>query len=319
MNPIRRHETKELACWRKGLFDDKVVYAIIKSGPFSRLKDISFLGAIDYLSDRGATDAFGRSRAAHSLDVAAITSYVASKRDYNADRSRHLVVAALLHDIGHAPLSHSAEPVFKERFGLGHHEQGERLIEGDIPGSQAFSRYLRRYFDKVYLKALISGSAPDEEGGDLFSCPVNVDTIDGIWRSASLYQRGPSAFDRLSVARAAYLDGHDDDTLDNFWHLKGHVYNTLIHSRKGLLADNLSQRYLASQSSDLSEHWLYEDELAWKTRFKPLFETLLRVSDVPSDDLSGSIDYTAREYVVSPAHKGFERYRVNKKSAQISV
>ena len=319
MNLTRRHEEQDLACWRKGLFDDEAVCAVINSRPFSRLQRISFLGAIDYLGDLGAINAYDRSRAAHSLDVAAITSFVATGRGYGAEQRRHLVVAALLHDIGHAPLSHSAEPVFKKRFGLGHHEQGERLIDGDIPDSREFSRYLRQHFDTVFLKHLINGSAADEEGGDLFACPVNVDTIDGIWRSASLYQLETSAFDRLAVARAAYLDANDHGTLDNFWHLKGHIYDTLIHSREGLLADCLSQRYLALRSSDLTEDWLYEDEPTWKVRFESLFDSLHNVSGASSGELPGSIDYIAREYVVSTEHKGFGRYRVNKKKAQISV
>lgn len=319
MNLTRRHEEQDLACWRKGLSDDEAVCAVIASRPFSRLQRISFLGAIDYLGDQGAINAYDRSRAAHSLDVAAITSFVATGRGYGAEQRRHLVVAALLHDIGHAPLSHSAEPVFKQHFGLGHHEQGERLIDGDIPGSQEFSRYLRRHFDTGLLKRLISGLAAEEEGGDLFSSPVNVDTIDGIWRSASLYQRGASAFDRLAVARAAYLEGDNHDTLDDFWRLKGHVYNTLIHSREGLLADNLSQRYLAVRHNDLSEDWLYEDEPTWKARFESLFDTLHNVSGGSSGELPCSIDYIAREYVVSTEHKGFGRYRVNKKKAQIFV
>src|SRR5690606_15496075 len=100
-----------------------------------------------------------RSRAEHSLNVAALASFVSQHRGYDEDLRRHLVIAGLLHDIGHPPLSHSVEPYLKKRFGYGHHEMGEMLITGRHKAGLSLKKTLIRAVDTGFIGDLIDGKA----------------------------------------------------------------------------------------------------------------------------------------------------------------
>src|SRR5690606_14460996 len=119
----------------------------------------------------------------HSLAVACLVDQVVAERAYDRDTRDHLLAAALLHDIGHMPLSHSAEGAMRAHLSVDHHEAGLRVLSGDWYDARLFGRWLANHFDRERLAALISGDPAGGEGVDLFSHPVNVDTIDRIFRS----------------------------------------------------------------------------------------------------------------------------------------
>ena len=87
---------------------------IMDTKVFKRLQDISFLGAIDYTSRNKKR----HNRYNHSISVGTLALYYATLMQLSDYESRHLVLAALLHDIGHGPLSHSMEPAFQKDMGF---------------------------------------------------------------------------------------------------------------------------------------------------------------------------------------------------------
>ena len=95
---------------------ESMVMALIDAGPFQRLRRIRQLGPA-FLTFHGAES----SRFTHSLGVFHIARrafHQLSRLDPSLSSQRGLLyAAALLHDIGHGPLSHTGE----EMFGL-HHE-----------------------------------------------------------------------------------------------------------------------------------------------------------------------------------------------------
>jgi len=96
---------------------------LIDTGPFQRLRRIRQLGTA-YLTFQGAES----SRFTHSLGVLhiarlALNHLLRQAPELEAQRSS-LYAAALLHDIGHGPFSHSGE----EMFGLRHEPWSGRLI-----------------------------------------------------------------------------------------------------------------------------------------------------------------------------------------------
>ena len=64
----------------------------------------------------------------HSLGTMALADQIARK--LNTKYPAEVTFAALLHDIGHFPLSHSFEDFFQDRFHVNHEETGREIILG---------------------------------------------------------------------------------------------------------------------------------------------------------------------------------------------
>src|SRR5262245_9769636 len=107
------------------LAEDGFFSELIQSDAFQRLGAIRFLGGIDYLlvpTPNGTPGNIRYTRLQHSLGVARLALEYSSIFELPSADRRLIVAAALLHDIGHAPLSHSIEPVFRECFAFDHHD-----------------------------------------------------------------------------------------------------------------------------------------------------------------------------------------------------
>lgn len=293
---------------------DKEFCSVISSEAFSRLKGVSFLGALDYAVGGGA-NATG-SRAEHSLNVAALARYVAQERDYSASLTKHLVLAGLLHDIGHAPLSHSVEPVIKEKIGYGHHEQGTTTIRGRNRLGKSLHQSLSRMADIDFIESLIDQKARQSDGGDLFSSPINIDTIEGITRASALkrdVKQDQLDVKRLQYAQASFLRESETAEVakDEFWRLKDKVYNTIVNGSEGLVADQLSQQYFLRYVNHWSESELFSSEIAWKAKFNDmfrLFKQLKSAGRLPEWLVSREVTYTSRSYKVDKEASGLNRY-----------
>jgi hypothetical protein len=290
--------------WQRETAADPLVAAIMRTLAFARLHDIAFLGALDY-THRQFLPRAARSRAAHSLAVAALANRIAQARGYAEELRRPLLAAALLHDIGHPPLSHSAEAALRERLGYDHHAAGERLIRGELRLGHELHRLLARRLDVEFLVDLLAGRVGKAAGGDLFASRFNLDTLDAIARSLECLEPDRPAPDRLAGAAAAFLDG--DTTapapLDAFWRAKDRVYAEHIGRPPALLAD-LACRWFFRAEADgapLGEADFFAAETAWQARFPALFAGLaqLRRGELPLW-LAGAVgETTQRRYFVA--------------------
>jgi putative nucleotidyltransferase with HDIG domain len=117
-------------------FDEEPLFLeLILTEAFQRLGSVRFLGGIDYLFVRNPNGAPGNTRYTrlqHSLGVARLALEYSSIFGLSAADRQLIVAAALLHDIGHAPLSHSIEPVFRECFAIDHHDATKDIIFGHV-------------------------------------------------------------------------------------------------------------------------------------------------------------------------------------------
>ncbi len=68
----------------------------------------------------------------HSLGAFCIAGKMADALGLKADEKSLVLTAALLHDIGHSPYSHTLEEVLEHRTGLDHTEVGRAMIHGDL-------------------------------------------------------------------------------------------------------------------------------------------------------------------------------------------
>ncbi|WP_339796470.1 HD domain-containing protein [uncultured Hyphomonas sp.] len=232
-----------------GRFEDPFLDELAYSGPVQRLRHIGFLGAIDYMRAPNGLDPHRRrhNRYDHSVGVAQLALLYADIRGLRRREARVLAAAGLLHDIGHGPLSHTLEPVFRDAFGLTHHRSGDDILYGRSPFGDEIMEIMRAYqIDLDEVAAMIEGRHNGEHSY-LFSGPINLDTIEGISRSRAFSMKSgrPIHPRRLVAAMAAADGGLPVKLMDGFWKLKDEVYNLVIHHPWGLIFDGLAQAYMA--------------------------------------------------------------------------
>ncbi len=158
-------------------FLDSIVGALLSTPALRRLAGIRFLGAIDYVRHGSGRAGHRRrhNRLEHSIGVAWLADIYAREAELPHNRRQLLLAAALLHDVGHGPLSHTLEPVFEAEFGINHHVMTRRLITGDVPFGQEIPEHLAAAgVDLDEVLALIEGEH-DGDIGFLFSGQINLD------------------------------------------------------------------------------------------------------------------------------------------------
>lgn len=320
MIPLPKHDRNMMEYWVADMQQDPVVQYVLDSAPFGRLKRISFLGALDYIAPTRRLKKTPRTRAHHSVYVGALANYIATQRGYHDELKRHLVVAGLLHDIGHPPLSHSVEPYLKDLFGMGHHEIGDSLIRGRHPESKKFHFYLSKHLDIDFIAALIDRNISDEQGGDLFSSPINIDTIEGIIRTYRYMSSTTATLNPVLVAKASFVDVSMERhrLLDEFWKLKDFIYSRLINDKIGLMADKYSQAFFLDRREKVNEREMYEDDVRWRQKYHLMFEKLASMASVDEapEELSGmTVDFIKRKYVISYEEVGSARYECIKENS----
>ncbi|SDX76059.1 HD domain-containing protein [Paenibacillus sp. PDC88] len=158
---------------------DPIIWQLINTPEFQRLRRIRQLGTT-YLTFHGAE----HSRFSHSLGVYEITRKIISQFERNEypdwPKEEKLVAlcAALLHDVGHGPFSHSIE----EAFDMDHEEWTCKIILGDtevgrILGTVGpdFAQKVASVIAKTYDKPIVV---------NLVSSPLDADRMDYLLRDA---------------------------------------------------------------------------------------------------------------------------------------
>ena len=322
--PEASKDSESIEYWLEDLLSLDIVKDIVSTKAFQRLYDISFLGALDYTHQSASfLKKQYKSRAIHSIHVAALANYIAGARGYTAELKNHVIVAALLHDVGHAPLSHSVEPYIKKKIGYGHHQAGEQIIRGEVSLAQDLKPIVRNHFDIDLLLSLIDGTAPKDFGGDLFYSPINIDTIDGIARSHTYLTGKQLTICRISVAKAAFCSEPSCDTriLDSFWKMKDRVYANLINNQFGLISDKSSEQFFRDQVS-FCEGEIYSTERSWQQRYKHLFKSfslLMRENTKPHWFGNEEFDFTKRTYYLRKEHLDHNRFACDKEKKKITI
>jgi uncharacterized protein len=156
---------------------DSLIWDLIGTKEFQRLRRIRQLGTT-YLTFHGAE----HSRFSHSLGVYEITRRIIevfSGRPFWDDQERLLcLAAALLHDVGHGPFSHSFEKVFETD-----HEAYTRAI---IQGDTEINRVLRQVSDDFPTKVadVIGKTYESKLVVSLISSQIDADRMDYLLRDA---------------------------------------------------------------------------------------------------------------------------------------
>ncbi|MHB1493746.1 MAG: HD domain-containing protein [Thermoplasmataceae archaeon] len=175
--------------------------SIIDSPEFQRLRGIKQLG-LCYLVFPGAN----HTRFEHSLGTMKLAEEYGEA--LKADRINDLKAAALLHDIGHGPFSHSFEGLFGSARNLSHEEIGIRLILGKKPfdHSSLPGRLEESGFDPKGIAALISNEHESIEGS-IISGQLDADEMDYLRRDSYYTGLGTIPFDYRRIINISGTDG----------------------------------------------------------------------------------------------------------------
>jgi uncharacterized protein len=156
---------------------DQLIWELIGTKEFQRLRRIKQLGTT-YLTFHGAE----HSRFSHSLGVYEIVRRIIDVfegREHWNDEERLLCLsAALLHDVGHGPFSHSFEKVFN----LDHEEFTKAIILGDTEVNKVLSKVHKDFpqnvadvIGKTYKSKLVIS---------MISSQIDADRMDYLLRDA---------------------------------------------------------------------------------------------------------------------------------------
>lgn len=157
--------------------NDQVIWDLIATPEMQRLRRIKQLGATN-LTFHGAE----HSRFNHSLGVYEIVRRIIkkmeTKSEWNPDERLVCLCAALLHDLGHGPFSHSFEKV----FALDH----EYFTGKIILGNTGVNKVLTRVGSDFPLKVanVINKTYEDKLVVSLISSQIDADRMDYLLRDA---------------------------------------------------------------------------------------------------------------------------------------
>jgi len=158
---------------------DDIIWRLIDTPEFQRLRRVRQLGT-SYLTFHGAE----HSRFSHSLGVYEITRRIISQferrgySDWPAEERQVALCAALLHDLGHGPFSHSIE----EAFQMNHEDWTCRILLGDtcvnkvlLELGEDFPERVASVIRKTYDKPIVM---------NLVTSPLDADRMDYLLRDA---------------------------------------------------------------------------------------------------------------------------------------
>jgi HD superfamily phosphohydrolase len=164
---------------------DRELCGLMETLPFQRLRRIHQMG-FAWLVYPGAE----HSRFGHALGAFHLAGRVAAALDLPPRVARHVKVAALLHDVGHGPFSHSWEQVFG---GDSHEDWGVRIVAEEPALAAAlqaletdFPRTLQQFWDKSYRPSFAR---------KLVSSQLDVDRLDYLLRDGHYSGAGYAAYD----------------------------------------------------------------------------------------------------------------------------
>ena len=234
--------------------EEKMVMELIDSSPFQRLRRIKQLGPA-YLTFHGAES----SRFTHSIGVFHLARRAIdhlSKIDSRLEDYRFILYgASLLHDLGHGPLSHTSEEIFKTR----HEEWTAKLINSSKEISSIINRYGIEN-SKAISSLIKSREAPSKLIVSLISSQLDCDRLDYLMRDSYTTgtRYGYLDIDRIISAMTIAPDG------DLAIHPKG-----LMAVEHYLVIRNLMYRSVYNHRLNEVCNWLLEQIIKTARKIGP--------------------------------------------------
>ncbi|MFZ5772147.1 MAG: N-6 DNA methylase [Thermodesulfobacteriota bacterium] len=274
--------------------------AIRESDKVQRLKKVRFLGTMPYIVKMKAN----YSRYDHTLHVAKIADAIGIQLEASEQLRRLIVIAALLHDIGHLPFSHASEVFFRQTWGKYHTGHGSRLTYHiakslKLTGLNKLAEDVKFANNLLQGKSRLNNAFEDSLFYHVFHGPLSADTLDGILRAAeSIGLEFTDISDIISglVKRNnhIYLLNSKINYVYDFLNLKKKVYTEYVYSTKGMAVEAIITRFLEltfKGNTDRNDFISLDDNSAIeKVKYVPnAFELYNKLE-------SGDLFYSLRDY-----------------------
>ncbi len=211
---------------------------VIDTPIFQRLRQIKQLGATDFVYP-GAT----HTRFAHCIGTMHMMGQFISAAKKNRggintgdENVEKLRLAALLHDLGHYPYSHTVDKVVKRLGGKGHEEFGAHLLR------KFFAEELDT-FKPSEISDVFTGKSKSA-GSLLISSALDADKADYLMRDS--YHAGvpygrvsiPRLIRTISYAENGIIFERDEIAVEDFLIGRYHMYRAVYH-HKAVVAFNI--------------------------------------------------------------------------------
>jgi uncharacterized protein len=247
---------------------EALLVQLIDTPPFQRLRRVRQLG-IAYLTFHGAEG----SRFTHSLGVMEVARRIFDRlaRQYPALKPHRALVlcGALLHDIGHGPLSHTSEDL----FGGSHEYWTRRILHEDRTIRQLLDRYspdLVTGLEQVYLKQYALPCM-----SQLVSSQLDCDRLDYLMRDS--YFTGASygkldldrilmAFDYDPVSQQLVVAQKGQAAIEHYLVVRYFMYAQVYNHPKNLAATWGLQRIIQRAKQQLGAIYADDTLTAWLTK-----------------------------------------------------
>jgi HD superfamily phosphohydrolase len=250
---------------------ERVIWDLINSSEFQRLRRIRQLGT-SYVTFHGAE----HSRFNHSLGVYEIMRRILAQFErrisfsFSEEEKLLCLSAALLHDVGHGPFSHSFEKVFH----TDHEEWTRRILTGDTQVNRILRGISPEFPGKV--AAVIGKTYENPLVTSLISSQIDADRMDYLLRDSYYTGTNYGSFDMERILRV--LRPHEEKVVIK--HTGMHAVEDYIVARYQMYWQVYFHRVTRSAEVILRKIFerardLYESgyHFRWQpTHFVPLFE-----------------------------------------------
>jgi len=249
--------------------EDMWIKPFVDSQNFQRLRHIKQLGLGDFIFPGAVHTRFN-----HCLGCCYVGSQIAQKIGL-ADEERQLVmIACLLHDIGHGPFSHAFEGIFHDK--MIRHEDWTPYFLNDYGTKEFFANYNRlnpRYHlteEKFRVIAEMIMHKPVEKRvlADIVSSQLDADRLDYLLRDSHFCGVRYGEFDfRWMLHCMAIVESKDGERLgithkgigvvEHYLMARRLMTRNIYHSQKKLALECLLVQVLASLAETIDDYSEY--------------------------------------------------------------
>src|SRR3990167_650618 len=246
------------------------VKPFIDSPPFQRLRHIKQLGLGDFIFPGAVHTRFN-----HSLGCCYVASQVAQKIGL-ADEERQLVmIACLLHDMGHGPFSHAFECIFHPKL-IRHEDWTPYFLEGY--DTQAFFAEYNRLNPRYHLTKekfqniaamIMHQPVAKPVLADIVSSQLDADRLDYLLRDSHFCGGAYGQFDfhwMLHCMTIVEAEGGERlgithkgiGAVEHYLMARRLMTRNIYHSQKKLALEHLLVQLLASLAASLETEAVYQ-------------------------------------------------------------
>lgn len=230
-----------------------LVASLIAHPAFQRLRNIKQLGLTHYVYPGALHTRFHHALGAMHLTMQAIETLRHKNVAITDDEAEALVIAVLLHDIGHGPFSHALEnalvpDVDHEWLSLRFMQQLDTLHQGRL---QMAIGIFNNTYKKKFLHQLVSGQLDMDRLDYLNRDSFFTGVTEGVVSSDRIIKMLDVHNDYLVVEQKGIYSVEKFITARRFMYWQVYLHKTVLAAENLLLQILKRARYLALQGSEL--------------------------------------------------------------------